>query len=360
MSLTGPAIDSKTQIHKLHKDSELKLDIVSQSAVYVLYPIETSFILEMRQNVHNVDEGQLVQAHSLKYDTTKSYHKTVDLDRVFWGKETFDRGNEICELNLVGEDDDMVALVHHSHTRRDCALQNALTISNVRRWLEPGDSIKSIERRAKNTFLHELLADHGIPKPNWPGSDNDAIILTQQGHVYNFHQHSSVKNLFELPAMHSEIKPGSIADIKTTALQTYILTRDGDIYEGLCAKEAKQVLGLDLGRTHVRKMKKSELRDGSTILKFTRIEIGRITGKTTIVFAEALTSKGESVIVSCGEEGYIGRDCGEGQPNSEFHLLAERYMFPTWNLLGHAGVGTAIDEEGEVWILCCHEASKYH
>ena len=92
-------------------------------------------------------------------------------------------------------------------------------------------------------------------------------------------------------------------------------------------------------------MSKSTLSDGSTIERFTRLELSRILKKATIVFAEAITSKGERVIVSTGEPGYIGRSCDESYPATEFHLLDVRYKFPHWQLNRYSGVAVAIDEE---------------
>ena len=81
--------------------------------------------------------------------------------------------------------------------------------------------------------------------------------------------------------------------------------------------------------------------------------------KAAVVFAEAVTSKGERVIVSTGEPGYIGRSSDESYPATEFHLLDVRYKFPHWQLNRYSGVGTAIDEEGEVWVLCSGQETNF-
>ena len=106
-------------------------------------------------------------------------------------------------------------------------------------------------------------------------------------------------------------------------------------------------------------MSKSTLSDGSTIERFTRLELSQILKSATIVFAEAITSKGERVIVSTGQLGFIGRTVDESHPATEFHLLDVRYKFPHWQLNRCSGVGTAIDEEGEVWILCSARETKF-
>ena len=72
-------------------------------------------------------------------------------------------------------------------------------------------------------------------------------------------------------------------------------------------------------------MKNSSLSDGSKIIRFTRLEMSRVDKLATIVFAEAVTTKGEHVIVSIGTKGYIGRNCDESYPATEFHLLDVRY-----------------------------------
>ena len=36
-----------------------------------------------------------------------------------------------------------------------------------------------------------------------------------------------------------------------------------------------------------------------------------------------------------------------------------RYKFPHWQLSRNSGTGTAIDEEGEVWILCSARNTKF-
>ena len=107
-------------------------------------------------------------------------------------------------------------------------------------------------------------------------------------------------------------------------------------------------------------MKNSSLSDGSQIIRFTRLEMSRAAKLATIVFAEAVTTKGEHVIVSTGTEGYIGRNCDESHPATEFHLLDVRYKFPYWQLNSHCGVGAAIDEEGEVWILCSAPETNFY
>ena len=65
----------------------------------------------------------------------------------------------------------------------------------------------------------------------------------------------------------------------------------------------------------MRKMKKSVLKDGSTIDSFTRIEFTRFSFDSKLasycIFAEAITSKGEQVIVSAGTKGDLSRTCDE-------------------------------------------------
>ena len=79
-----------------------------------------------------------------------------------------------------------------------------------------------------------------------------------------------------------------------------------------------------------------------------------------VVLAEAITSNGESVIVSTGKAGMIGRTCDDEHPETEFHLLDVRYKFPFWSMSFYSGVGTAIDEDGEVWLLCSHPSTHFH
>ena len=106
-------------------------------------------------------------------------------------------------------------------------------------------------------------------------------------------------------------------------------------------------------------MNKSVLRDGSTILRFTRLELSFIPKVATVILAEAITSKGETVIVSCGTPGYIGRSEGD-YPADQFHLLDGRYMFPYWALYEDSHLnGVAIDENDEVWILFSPKDQHY-
>ena len=67
------------------------------------------------------------------------------------------------------------------------------------------------------------------------------------------------------------------------------------------------------------------LRDGSTIKRFTRIEIIAHHSDVVVIFAEAITSNDETVIVSrqaCGAtRGLLGRSSSDSQPDNEFHLL---------------------------------------
>ena len=88
-------------------------------------------------------------------------------------------------------------------------------------------------------------------------------------------------------------------------------------------------------------MTKSNLRDGSKIVRYTRVEMTKVPRdvqdlpdekRPMSVFAEALTSNNETVIVSLGQEGSIGRECSEACPASEFHLLDVRYKFPYWTV----------------------------
>ena len=107
-------------------------------------------------------------------------------------------------------------------------------------------------------------------------------------------------------------------------------------------------------------MAKSVLRDGSTIVRYTRLELSRSPKTATIVFADAVTTKGEKVIVSCGcGNDRIGRAEDKDYPASDFHLLDGRYQFPYWCLDNDMATVAAIDEDGEVWILCSWKAYTY-
>ena len=84
-------------------------------------------------------------------------------------------------------------------------------------------------------------------------------------------------------------------------------------------------------------------------------------GSGCLYMAEAITSKGEKVILSFGTKNKqededkpfeIGRDISEACPNGTWHLLDSRHSFPFWTLEGDTGTAAAIDEDGEVWILC--------
>lgn len=95
-------------------------------------------------------------------------------------------------------------------------------------------------------------------------------------------------------------------------------------------------------------MKKPTLRDGSHIVRYTKVECN-LTFEP--VFAEGLTSKDETVIVSCGVAGNIARKASQDYPETEFHLLDNRYKFPYWKFATGTNTVLAIDESGEIWIL---------
>ena len=73
-----------------------------------------------------------------------------------------------------------------------------------------------------------------------------------------------------------------------------LLTKKGDLYD--CWGEIK------LQNSKVKKFKNNQtLRDGSKIEKYTRVEYGRVIGLGSICMAEAITSKGEKVLLSLGK-----------------------------------------------------------
>ena len=111
-------------------------------------------------------------------------------------------------------------------------------------------------------------------------------------------------------------------------------------------------------------MKKQKLRDGSHIVRYTKVRMSGTVGKSDFysVFAEALTSNDETVIVSSGVAGSIAREASEEFPETEFHLLDGRYKFPFWYVDSESLTLLAIDESGEIWILSSegkHKEGRY-
>ena len=103
------------------------------------------------------------------------------------------------------------------------------------------------------------------------------------------------------------------------------------------------------------KMESPTLRDGSNIELYTRIASSYTSTGTVeyLFFAEALTSTGQKVLLSCGSESYsLGREPSEEHPANKLHELEGRNSFPFWFLDECSCTALAIDEDGEIWILC--------
>ena len=117
VSLSGPQFDDDTKIHRIHKDKTVQLDGIDQTCIYVKYPIETHFLLEMRSNLSS--QEPLVQAHHFKHDTTgKDISENVDVSRMFWGWESSENNN-ICEFNLIAEKNQSGCLIFRNSTNKD-------------------------------------------------------------------------------------------------------------------------------------------------------------------------------------------------------------------------------------------------
>ena len=108
VSLSGPQFDYNTKIHLIQKDKTVKLEGINQTCIYVKYPLETYFLMEMRSNLDCIENGSLVQAHHFNYNDYG--RKKLDVSRIFWGRES-DSNNDICEFNLTEEKDEYGCLI---------------------------------------------------------------------------------------------------------------------------------------------------------------------------------------------------------------------------------------------------------
>ena len=98
--------------------------------------------------------------------------------------------------------------------------------------------------------------------------------------------------------MHSELYPGSIQDFRVTNRYILLLTKNGELFEGKINTQENN----ESRKTQIRKLKLNDevapLKNGSTIKRFTRIEIIAHQKDVVVIFAEAITSNDETVIVS--------------------------------------------------------------
>ena len=71
------------------------------------------------------------------------------------------------------------------------------------------------------------------------------------------------------------------------------------------------------------------------------------------MICEATTDRGVKVLCSQGTDGRIGRAVTESEPNNEFHLMNyEQDMTEFIDISVTQDGVVAIDECGEIWILC--------